>query len=227
MPDETSLDLVGMGKLAKAIPPKAWVQLVDTACVTFREAISPITNLTGGIGRLIEARFDRLVDVEKVLAAETVANAQRKAKQSSRKPSPKVKPTIIIAAIEGSSAETDPVLRELWANLLAKEFVSGAIHPEFPIILTRLSSSDAQELAYIAEHQRDKSVALHQAINSLLTGFKVIGVKFQMVQHGSFTHEHLQSLGLILKDSGAWQLTLTGKAFIESVSHIGAAEQAV
>ncbi len=226
MTDETSLDITGVGKLAKAIPQKAWVQLVDTACTTFREVIAPITSLTGGVGRLIEAKFDALVDAEKVLAADTLKNAHRKATRGLSNLNTGVKAAIVIAAIEGSSSETDPIIRELWSNLLAQEFASGGVHPEFPRILSRLSASDAQVLAQIADKDSDKSDAFVRAVNSMATSFSLFGVKvLKLVQTGSFTHEHLKALGLIQGDAGACQLTLTGKAFIEAVSDVPDSDQ--
>ena len=61
MSDETSLDITGVGKLAKAIPAKAWAQIVDTACTTFRQVVAPVTALTSGVGRLLDAKFDALL----------------------------------------------------------------------------------------------------------------------------------------------------------------------
>ena len=40
MSDERSADISGAGKVAKVIPAKAWKQLVDTACRTFRELVN-------------------------------------------------------------------------------------------------------------------------------------------------------------------------------------------
>src|SRR5205814_7547549 len=77
--EDNSLDSVGVGKLAKAIPQKAWLAVVETACETFRSCIAPITKTTSGIGRLIDAKFDRLVDAEKILAADVMSRATEKA----------------------------------------------------------------------------------------------------------------------------------------------------
>jgi hypothetical protein len=226
MTEETGLDVVGIGKLAKAIPQKAWVQVVDTACKTFREAIAPFTALTSGTGRLIEAKFDRLVDTEKVLAAEAMSKAQEKIAQSKKKPSGSAKAKIIIAAIEATATETDMVARELWSNLLAQEIVNGNVHPEFPKILGRLSASDAQLLAQIAERQKDKSAQLKIAIKAFSASIsyilRIAAVELiqpvQPDEKGSFAHEHLANLNLIRRREGVWGLTLTGKAFIQSVS---------
>lgn len=221
MSEETGLDIVGVGKLAKAIPQKAWVQLVDTACKTFREVIAPLTALTSGTGRLIEAKFDRLVDAEKVLAADAMAKAQEKITQSKKKPTGKAKASVVIAAIEATGTETDVVARELWSNLLAQEIITGDVHPEFPRILSRLGAGDAKLLAEIAEQEQDKSAQLKIALRRFSANISGIGISLDLLrqdEESSFTHEHLASLNLVRRKDGVWNLTLTGKAFIQSVS---------
>jgi len=221
MTDESGLDLLGAGKLAKAIPAKAWTQVVDTACTTFTSAIAPFTSTTGGIGRLITAKFDRLVEAEKLLASQTMARATEKVAKSNRLPNGKAKANIVIAAIESSATETDGVLRELWSNLLAQEIVTGSVHPEFPKILSRLSSHDAQILAQIAEREGDKSIELKQAIKRFSASISILGTTVSILnpdEEGSFTHEHLANLNLIKRKDGIWILTLIGTAFIQSVT---------
>lgn len=217
---DNSFDITGMGKLAKAIPHKAWNQLVDTACTTFREALAPLTSITSGVGRLISARFDRLVDAEKVLAAENLAKAQRKVAKSGRATSKKPKSNIIIAAIEASGTQTDLLLRELWANLLAQELVTGNVHPEFPHILSRLSASDAQLLAHIAERDRAKREDLQKIVTKFSAGIKALGISVSVIgsESASFTHDHLYHLNLIARQESVWRITYTGRAFIESVT---------
>ena len=217
MSDEVSFDLAGVGKLAKAIPAKAWNQIVDTACTAFRQVLAPVTALTGGVGRLIDAKFDTLVEAQKVLAAETFTRASEKVRLSKRPFAENVNAKILLEVMDNSSVETDPLLRELWANLLADEFVSGEVHPEFPKILVRLSSRDAQTLARIAQQNSSKEVLAKLRINSLLATFSVFGVELQFKQSGSFVHEHLQNLDLITRDGGAWALTLTGAEFLRTV----------
>jgi len=114
--DDTSLDLTGIGKLAKAIPKKAWDRLVRTACETFEKCLAPITETTGGIGRLIAAKFDYLVDAEKILTAETFQKATEKVEKSGRLPKGNYKPNIILKVVDESSKQTDTTIRELWAN---------------------------------------------------------------------------------------------------------------
>jgi hypothetical protein len=219
MADEGGLDIVGAGKLAKAIPQKAWIQLVDTACVTFKSALAPLTATTSGIGRLIEAKFDRLVDAEKILASEMMARATQKVAEGKRKPSGTAKAGIVIAAIEASGSETDAVIRELWSNLVAQEVVHGNVHPEFPKLLARLSASDARLLASIAEKEKDKTAVFRRAIKKFTTSISILGMSVELMPDaGTFALEHLANLGLVYPADQGSTLTYTGKAFIQSVS---------
>lgn len=111
-PPASGMDLAGVGKAMQAIPQSAWAQLVDTACTTLDKALSPITETTHGIGRLIKAKFDRLIDVEKVMAAESIHSARQKARRSG-KPSKDPRPHIFLRIIENTSNEIDIGIREL------------------------------------------------------------------------------------------------------------------
>ena len=230
MSDDGGLDVLGAGKLAKAIPAKVWTLVVGTACDTFSSAIAPFTSTTSGIGRLITAKFDRLVEAEKLLASQAMARAAEKVKNSKKIPSGRAKANIVIAAIEFSATETDEILRELWANLLAQEIVAGTVHPEFPRILSRLSSSDAQVLAQIAESEVDESRELKRAIKRFGATFSIPGATINALapdEAGTFTHEHLANLNLTRRRDGLWALTLTGKAFIQSVTDSWNTDQSV
>lgn len=211
MGEDRSLDLVGVGKLANAIPEQSWDKLVSTACDTFQQLIAPITSVTGGVGKLILAKFDRLVDAEKIIAAENLAKAHEKAEKASgkrKRPKNKPNPSFIIKLIEESSAETDRTLRELWTNLLANEIVNGDVHPEFIRILARLSVGDAHRLAEIADKE-ERSTAFARFIMAL--GFKPEAIEF--------TDAHLESLRLIFRDGQShWWLSIIGHAFIDAVS---------
>lgn len=217
MNDEISVDVAGLGKLAKAIPNKAWVQLVDTACKTFRECIAPITATTSGIGRLIEAKFNRFVDAEKLLAADTMARAREKATRSKKAAGGNVRPNIVIAILEASATETDSLLRDLWSSLLAQEIVNQNVHPEFATILSRLSPREAYFLAKVAEGQRDKTAALKAAIANILTQSVSLGI-VRIGPIDTFTTEHLGNLGLIKERGTSWVLTHTGHSFIQAVT---------
>ena len=83
-PPDAGIDFTGIGKAMQAIPKSAWGQLVDTACRSFEKTLSPITESAHGLGRLIKGKFDRMIDVEQVMAAESVESARRKAAQTGR-----------------------------------------------------------------------------------------------------------------------------------------------
>jgi hypothetical protein len=214
MSDDRSLDVVGLGKLAEAIPDQAWSSVVDTACSTFQQVIAPITAITSGTGRLIEAKFDRLVDAEKVIASQTLLVAAEKSSRSKRKREGQPKPSIILKVVEEASSEVDSTLRELWSNLVANELVDNSVHPEFVRILQRLSASDARRLIAIAQGS-DPKLTIRIVLKTLVT---VAGISMDGFAPTSFTDAHLSSMNLIKKVDGEWKLTITGKAFLEAVS---------
>lgn len=212
---DSSFDLIGAGKIAKAIPTKAWEQLVATACETFTQCLAPITATTSGLGRLIEAWFNKLSDAQKILAAETVSRATKKIEHTGGKTHTNPKASVIVAVLDGSSIETDRTIRELWANLLAQELLSGNVHPEFVRILTRLTSNDAHTLSFIAK-EGDRTLS-RTKLNVFLKSLARIG--FMEFEEGSvFSVEHLANLCLIARVKGLWNLTATGSAFIQAVS---------
>ncbi len=204
--DETTVDVTGLGTACEGDPNKAWVQLVDTACKTFRECIAPISATTSGIGRLIEAKFDRLVDAEKLLATDTMVRAREKAARSKKAADGNVRPNIVIAILEASATETDSLLRDLWSSLLAQEMVNKNVHPDFATILSRLSPREAYFLAKVAEGHRDKNAALKASIANILAQTVSLGI----VSYGpidTFTSEHLGHLGLVTQRGTSWALT--------------------
>lgn len=230
MTEDRSLDLAGVGKLAEAIPDDSWNQIVNTVCYTFKELLAPITSTTGGIGRLINAKFDRFVDAEKWLAAQILKSAAEKASNSRYDSTRMPRASIMLKVIESSSTETDETLQELWSNLLANELADSSIHPEFIHILSRLSSTDAYRLIDLAQRSDPpKKVTL---------SFKVFGfeIKFKDIieEPTDFTNVHLSNLGLIerpmvetenrsgereKKPASYWKLTIVGEAFIKTVSN--------
>ena len=223
------LDIVGAGKLAEAIPAESWNQVVNTACDTFKSLLAPLTSVTSGTGRLISARFDRLVDGEKLLATQMLESASKKASDSTSKSDKAPRTSMIIKVIEASSTETDETLQELWSNLLANELVDNSIHPEFIQILSRLSSTDAYRLIELAQRSDPpKKVTL---------SFKIFGFEINLrdivEEPTDFTNIHLSNLGLIERptveviENGIikyrsevyWSLTIVGEAFISAVTN--------
>ncbi|NEQ68397.1 MAG: DUF4393 domain-containing protein [Symploca sp. SIO1B1] len=212
---ETGIDITGIGKAMKAIPPSAWQQMVDTACTTVEKVLSPITETAHGIGRLIKAKFDRLIEVEQVMAAESIASAQRKVQESGQ-PIKMPRPQILLQVIENTSSEVDCGVRELWSNLLAQEMITQSIHPEIGRILSRLSFEDAQLLVAITEAKPNKWTQMFsETVTLALTAAFAIHLNYEPQ---TFNHAHLQNLGLIERHEGKWKLTILGEGFIKAVT---------
>ena len=216
--EDKSIDITGIGKIAKSIPESSWNKLVDTACNTFTKLISPITSSTFGLGKLIEAKFDGMVDAQKILAADTVARAKNKIEQSKAKIKDNPKAIIIVNAIEHSSIETDENIRELWANLIANEVISNDVHPECIKILERLNTNDAVVLTEIATttEKEDIKIALKNALFRL--DIMSLSISSFVKDEIDFSREHMQNLNLIYYSSGEWRLTLVGEEFLKSVA---------
>jgi hypothetical protein len=216
--DEHALDIVGVGRAMKALPPGAWKRLVDTACNILEAVVAPITETAAGLGKLIEAKFERLVEVEKVLVAEAITSAKRKARDSGKKQNAP-RPQILLQVIERAASEADSGIRELWSNLLANELTGVSVHPEIGRVLARLSSEDAQILAAIAEGKPNKYTVLFAEAIRIALRLSPFGIR---VSFGSdpvtFNHAHLQNLGLIEREEGKWRLSVFGDGFIRAVT---------
>ncbi len=217
-------DITGAGEIAKAIPDKAWNKLVSTSCETFEKIIAPITATTSGIGRLIKAKFDQLLDEEKVLAAEVFKVAEDKAKASKKMKKKDVNPHVLITVINQSTIPTDNNIRELWSNLLANEISEGGVHPEIANILTRINSDDAIRLIEITdntslEERLEQSSDWRISFESFKQAFGYVarGEVYVPIED-TFSEKLLESLNLI-KKRGVWILTPIGKEFIKSVSN--------
>ena len=210
-------DVAGIGKLAKAIPQEAWNKLIATASNTFSALIAPITKTTAGLGRLIQVKFDSMVDVQKVYAADAVNRAKEKVERSRRAPQGTPKAKVLVPAIEGASLETDDTLRDVWANLIAHEMLSAGVHPEFPGILARLSPKDALTLSEIANKDSTRLKGAAKALGTLIVSTFGISVQFGE-EPSDFSREHLERLGLVRLREGRWRLTLFGEEFVRVVT---------
>ncbi|QTF92192.1 Abi-alpha family protein [Halomonas sp. BM-2019] len=218
MADDTSLDLTGIGKLAKAVPPSAWNRLVKTACDTFTQLIAPITATTYGLGMLIEAKFDGMADAQKVLAADAVRRATVKVENAGKTSKGNPKAIVLVRAIEAASNETDDNVRGVWANLIANELIENDVHPEFTRILERLSSKDAAVLAEIGERAMKDPVKRAVRAVSASVGFMGINIAMLLEEEADFSRVHLEHLNLIAKYSGQWALTVVGEEFLKAVA---------
>jgi hypothetical protein len=49
--NDRSLDLLGIGKLVKSIPPEVYTRSTKTALAMLEELASPVTEATAGLGR--------------------------------------------------------------------------------------------------------------------------------------------------------------------------------
>lgn len=225
--------------LAKAIPKEGWAKLVDTACTIISDFIAPITKTTAGLGGLIQAKFDGMIDVQKVFAADAVAKAREKVERTNRPTTPRPKARVLIPAIENASLESDDDLREIWANLIANEMLEGDVHPEFPAILARFSINDALTLSHFAEKKRSeqeyRNLPFFERIVQSFRGAFSGSQESDTFSPSDFDREHLENLGLLKKietlniqldgrDSGTirprsvnFKLSSFGRGFISAV----------
>lgn len=223
-----SLDLTGLGKAAHAIPPDAWRKVVDAAL----DIVRPFTAFLGGTGRLVEQKFDRLTEAEKVSVAGIVEQARPRLALDAapgRRDRPEPNGKVLTGIIEGSAVETDATIRGLWANLLANEITEGGVHPEFLGILKRMTHNDAVRLAELAKLSA-RTLTLEQFVVGLGKLLQVAASidfadaamalgKVRINRSDGFTDEHLQSLGLLrIEPKGGRHLTATAFAFLQAVS---------
>ena len=149
------LDLAGFGKLAKAIPEEVYNRTTDSLLTTFEKLVAPITETTHGLGRYIRQKFDSMVRVEKAIATYTLEQACIKAKAKAASLgvgmiSP-THPKSFVRALEEASKETDPLLHELWASLLASQLLDGYCHPHFVELLPHFSPAEARLLVSLRD----------------------------------------------------------------------------
>jgi hypothetical protein len=147
---DDGLDLVGLGKIAKAIPPSVYTQSTKAVIDNFNKLVAPLTEATSGFGRYIRQKFDNMVDVEKALAAYSIQNAiakaEAKANQAGTQIITPVHAKSFVKSVEEASKETDPFLHEMWENLLADQLINERFHPHFVEILPHFSPSEAKLL---------------------------------------------------------------------------------
>ena len=207
------MDTKEIEKIAGRIPEESWKKIVNTACEVFVKVIYPITATTEGIGRLIERKFNSLNEEQQVIASKCINDAANKISnfksQNSKRP---IKPEVVYEALDNSDKQTDETIRELWSNLLAKEFSQGDVHPEIARALSRITAQDALLLVKIAESETNPiSIRVLKVLASGYT-LGIFGDK------KTFSHVHLESLGVIHEVEKNWFLTVKGRELIRSVS---------
>ncbi len=120
------LDLIGLGKTAKAIPKKVYEETTHALIKNFNEIVAPITELTSGFGRYLRQKFDNMVEAEKAIGAFTIQNAIEKANKKQAISPPKHAKSFI-KSFEEASKETDPTLHELWENIISNQLIKFRI----------------------------------------------------------------------------------------------------
>ena len=148
--DNDGLDIAGFGKIAKAIPAKVYERSATTLLTTFQQLTAPITETTSGLGRYLRQKFDNMVEAEKAIATYTIEKAIAKAKQRAQLKGRDIHPPesskSFVKAIEEASKETDPLLHEMWANLIASQLSDDSCHPHFVEVLSHFSAAEAHLL---------------------------------------------------------------------------------
>jgi hypothetical protein len=148
--DEGGFDLIGFGKIANAIPQKVYERAAGTLLKTFEDLTAPITETTGGLGRYLRQKFDNMVDAEKAIATYVVelaiARASRRMESKGGVIVPPQSSKTFVRSIEEASQETEPLLHEMWVNLIASQLANGISHPHFVEILAHFSPAEARLL---------------------------------------------------------------------------------
>lgn len=148
--DNDGIDIAGFGKIAKAIPAEVYERSAATLLTTFQQLVAPVTETTGGLGRYLRQKFDNMVEAEKAIATYTVEKAVVRARVITQKAGKELQapthPKSFVKAIEEASKETDPLLHEMWANLLTSQLIDNKCHPHFVEILPHFSAAEAKLL---------------------------------------------------------------------------------
>jgi len=143
---DSSFDIIGLGKTAKAVPSEVYVETARSLIDNFNKIVAPLTETTSGIGRYIRQKFDNMVEVEKVIVAHTIQKAIEKAEKKGRIRQPSHIKSFI-HSFEEASKETDPTLHEMWENVLASQITESNFHPRYVGFLSSLSAEEANLLS--------------------------------------------------------------------------------
>ncbi len=147
---EFSLDLIGLGKLAKSIPKTVYEKFADTTLSTFEKLVAPITATTNGIGIWLGQKFENMANYERVLAQlsiyEAIEDFKTKNETSDFNPSLIRHPKSFIDAVVETSKETDLHLHQMWVHLLSNTFQTGKSHPYYVHALRSLGPEEARLL---------------------------------------------------------------------------------
>lgn len=211
------LEIAGLGKIAEAIPRESWNAAVILATTTAEKLLAPITETTSGIGRLIRGTFDGLEEWRKIAFTGILLRAAEKVRHREKLRAIENSPRVLIEIIQSGSMELEPEMRELWANLLAREITRGEIHPEIPRILGRLTSQDAKVLREVSELPLPPMRVEGGPSRAVMSYMAWTAA----AKAGNNVSDNvLRGAGLIDIRMDTWVVTVLGAAFLEAVSDI-------
>ena len=203
-----------LAQILASAPPEAWEIAVKTASDIVRDVLAPLTSTTAGLGRLIQGKFDSFIELQRVLAADTLRRTNEKIQAGGSAMKPEFNPSAVITCMEESSKQTEQEIRDLWANLLARELTAGGIHPELPRILGRMTAADAKELIRIS-----KRMPIVRSNRGRSSRSDAVSIRFASLlrQHQSLNVEILRSLGLVERDEHEYSISGLGRALLKAV----------
>lgn len=209
-----------LAEILSSAPTEAWVIAVKSATDIVRDVVAPLTSTTSGLGRLIQSKFDGFIELQRVLSADTLRRAHEKILSENAEMKNVFNPSVVITCMEESSKQIEHEIRDLWANLLARELTDGGIHPEMPRILARLTRAEADELLAIAS--RGPRIYVR---GRLSTAAKSIRITFPR-SSPTLSQEILRGLGVIDKaEGGGFSLTAVGYALLAAVAPYGSKDE--
>ena len=207
--------------LVKKLPGDLIKRAADVAITTFEKCISPLTASLGGWGDILKARFEAKLAHEKVLIAETYERAKEKTDNLQVEPAKPKNINVHIVVMDTSSNESDPLKRELLANILANEHLHANVHPELIKILSLLTENDITMLMEIAKKEKTRGVK--ELINTLKYGWPgLTGAVLDLVldvDEVAFSEALLLRHNLIeIWDGRLRRLTIIGKELIRCIT---------
>jgi hypothetical protein len=180
-----------------------------------RDVLAPLTSTTAGLGRLIQAKFDGLIEVERVLAADTLRRTNEKILAAKAAMKPDFNPAVVLPSMEESARQMEEEMRDLWANPLARELTVGGIHPELPRVLGRLTSEDAMVLVKISKYPPRSTIGSSSA-GAAASVLRVFPLSRRLAP--SINEEILRAAGLIDRDERGSRVTVLGAALLAAVA---------
>lgn len=226
MAEENREDRGGLGRDGEAPPECAWSETVRKATETFGNWVRPLAATAAGFGRWLEEKFAQMAEIEKVLLADGLTQAQRKLHAGGRSVIPTQNLATLGQLIAGVAQTNEELMREMWINLLVRELSAESVHPAFVGVLQRFTPQDARRLAEIAEQtestnqrlmvrrviQAAQSTVLSNSVTSLLS------VPTSRSKPSDLSEAVLLALNLIQIEGKCRYLTEFGKQFIEVIS---------